>query len=82
MLRELGLVDELHLGEEHHHYELKSAQAHHHLVCLGCGRVIEFTSVLADALEQVVARQHDFEIREASVDITGYCAACRAETAM
>jgi Fur family transcriptional regulator, ferric uptake regulator len=79
VLRELGLVDELHLGEEHHHYELKPAAAHHHLVCLGCGRVIEFPGGLMDALEQAVAQQYGFEISEAQVDITGYCAECRQE---
>jgi Fur family transcriptional regulator, ferric uptake regulator len=78
VLRDLGLVAELHLGEEHHHYELKPQAMHHHLVCAGCGEVIEFRSSLADKLQRAVAREHDFEITEVQVDLVGYCAKCRA----
>lgn len=78
LLRELGLVDELHLGEEHHHYEIRPADTHHHLVCAVCGRVIEFVTPLADALRAAVAQEHDFEITEARLDLVGTCASCRA----
>jgi Fe2+ or Zn2+ uptake regulation protein len=78
VLRDLGLVDELHLGEEHHHYELKRQATHHHLVCAGCSQVVEFRSALAEKLQRAIAREHDFEITEARVDLVGYCAACRA----
>ena len=72
ILRDLGLVDELHLGEEHHHYELKPKATHHHLTCRGLRSGVEFRSVLAEKLQQAVAREHDFEITEASVDLVGY----------
>lgn len=77
VLRELGLVDELHLGEEHHHYEIKPTTTHHHLVCAGCGQVVEFRSALTERLRRTVAREHDFQITETRVDLVGYCAACR-----
>lgn len=79
LLRDLGLVDEVHLGEDHHHYELKPPIQHHHLICLGCGQVFEFSSLLAEELAAAVARQHRFEIREIQIDLTGYCADCRAK---
>ncbi len=79
LLRDLGLVDEVHLGEDHHHYELKPPIQHHHLICLGCGLVFEFSSLLAEELAAAVARQHRFEIREIQIDLTGYCADCRAK---
>jgi Fe2+ or Zn2+ uptake regulation protein len=77
LLRDLGLVDELHLDEEHHHYEIKPAAAHHHLICLGCGQIVEFASPLTERLQAAVAREHDFEIAAARIDLTGYCAHCR-----
>jgi Fe2+ or Zn2+ uptake regulation protein len=40
--KKLGLIEEVHFDEAHHHYEVKPPAEHHHLVCLGCGRVIEF----------------------------------------
>jgi Fur family ferric uptake transcriptional regulator len=77
LLRDLGLIDEVHLGQDHHHYEIKAPAHHHHLICLGCGQVWEFSNPLAEGLAADVARQHDFEIREIRIDLTGYCADCR-----
>ena len=77
LLRDLGLIDEVHLGEDHHHYEIKAPVHHHHLICLGCGQVLEFSSPLAEELAAVVARQHGYEIREIRIDLTGYCENCR-----
>ena len=77
LLRDLGLIDEVHLGEDHHHYEIKAPVHHHHLICLRCGQVLEFSNPRTEQLAAAVARQHDFEIREIQIDITGYCADCR-----
>jgi len=43
LLKKLSLVEELHFDETHHHYEVKPSDEHHHLVCLGCGKVIELS---------------------------------------
>lgn len=77
LLRDLGLVNEVHLGEEHHHYELRSTHQHCHLVCIGCGKVVEIGCELIEQLKVTVAEQHDFEITEAQVDLVGLCRACR-----
>jgi Fur family transcriptional regulator, ferric uptake regulator len=81
LLRDLDLVDEVHLGEDHHHYELKAPAHHHHLICRRCGQVMEFSTPLADEFAASVARRHDFEIQEIRIDLTGYCAECRREEA-
>jgi Fur family ferric uptake transcriptional regulator len=73
LLKELGLVEELHLGEEHHHYEAK-AEAHHHLICLGCGKVIECR--LTEDLREL-GRRHGFTVVSAQVELVGYCSDCR-----
>ncbi len=44
LLKQHDLVEELHLSEEHHHYEARSTVRHYHLVCRVCGRVEEFVS--------------------------------------
>jgi len=76
-LKELGLVDELHFGEEHHHYEVKPTREHHHLVCLKCGRVIEFSYPLSRYLKKEVPEVKDFEIDETEIRVSGYCDRCR-----
>lgn len=42
LFRQMGLVKALPLGESHRHFEPASETGHHHMVCSGCGRVIEF----------------------------------------
>lgn len=77
--KQLGLVDELHFDETHHHYEVKLPSEHHHLVCLGCGRVIEFDYPLSRYVKRKVDQAKDFDIIEAEVHMTGYCAKCQKE---
>jgi Fe2+ or Zn2+ uptake regulation protein len=77
MLKELDMVDELHFGENHHHYEVKPAHEHHHLVCRGCGRVIEFDYPLSRYLKREVKELKDFDIDEAEIRVAGYCKQCR-----
>jgi Fe2+ or Zn2+ uptake regulation protein len=76
-LKKLGLVDEVHFDEDHHHYEVRPATEHHHLVCLGCGRVVEFQYPLARLVKKNVPQARDFEIAGSEVRITGYCPVCR-----
>jgi len=75
--KKLGLVEELHFDEEHHHYEVKPATEHHHLVCLGCGRVIEFDYPLSRYVKRNVPEAKGFKVVETEVRMTGYCSKCR-----
>ena len=75
--KEPGLIEELHFDDSHHHYEIKSARKHHHLVCLGCGKVIEFQYSLALHLKRSVPEVKDLEIVDAELRLTGYCPQCR-----
>jgi len=79
VLKKLGLVEELHFDETHHHYEVKPSAEHHHLVCLGCGRVVEFQYPLARLVKRNVTEAKDFEITGSEVRMTGYCPKCRQE---
>ena len=77
MFKRLGLVEERHFDESHHRYEVKSLAEHHHLVCLGCGRVVEFRYPLARYVKRNVAEAKDFEIVGTEIRMTGYCSRCR-----
>lgn len=76
-LKKLSLIEELHFDEEHHHYEIKPSTEHHHLACLGCGRVIEFQYPLARLIKRNVAEAKDFEVIDTELRVSGYCAKCR-----
>jgi Fur family ferric uptake transcriptional regulator len=74
--KEPGLIEELHFDDSHHHYEIKSTRKHHHLICLGCGKVIEFQYPLN---VRGVPEAKDFEIVDAELRLSGYCPQCRRE---
>jgi len=74
--KKLGLVEEVHFDEDHHHYEVKPSPEHHHLVCLDCGRVIEFNYPLSRYVKKNVSEAKDFDIVDAEIRITGYCSEC------
>ena len=77
LLKRLGLVEELHFDEDHHHYEVKPSAEHHHLVCLGCGRVVEFHNLLSRYINKNVPEAKEFEIFNTELRMTGYCPSCR-----
>jgi Fur family ferric uptake transcriptional regulator len=76
-LKEAGVVRELHLDDEHHHYELDDKDEHSHLVCLGCGRVIEVDSLIFAEAARTAGEAHGFAVASAHVELAGYCAHCR-----
>ena len=76
LFKKLGLVEELHFDEAHHHYEAKQATEHHHLFCLGCGKVVEFTYPLSHHVKRNIAEAEDFDIIEIEMRMTGFCPKC------
>ena len=76
MFKELGLVEELHFDEAHHHYEVKPSSEHDHLVCLGCGEVVEFKCPLSPKMKEDIAREKDFEVTGVEIRMTGYFFKC------
>lgn len=79
LFKKLGLVDEHHFTDEHHHYEVKSAGEHHHLLCLGCGRIVEFDCPLSQQLKQDISQKYNFEVSGVEVRMVGLCPSCRGK---
>jgi Fur family ferric uptake transcriptional regulator len=77
VLKETGVVRELYLDQDHHHYELDDKDEHSHLVCLSCGRVIEVDSEPFAEAATAVGEAHGFDIASAQVELAGYCARCK-----
>lgn len=76
LFKKLGLVEEHRFAEEHGHYEVRSDVGHSHLLCLGCGAVVEFDYPLSHQLQEDVSREHGFEIMGVEVSMTGLCPKC------
>ena len=76
LFKELGLVDEVRLGKIRCYYEIKESQEHQHLICQGCGKVIEFQNPYFQKLIKAVRREHGFNVTKAELYLEGYCPEC------
>jgi len=80
LFKELGLVDERRLGQVRCYYEIKQTSEHQHLVCRGCGKIVDFESPLIRELVDKVQRNHRFNVTKAELYLEGYCEQCNEET--
>jgi Fe2+ or Zn2+ uptake regulation protein len=78
-LKESGLARELRLEGDRHRYEMVRKGAHQHIVCLGCGSVIEFVCDHYDDVHGDLAERFGFQITNARVKLFGYCADCQQQ---
>jgi Fur family transcriptional regulator, ferric uptake regulator len=78
LLTEAGLAREVRFGDGRTHYEHNYKHQHHdHMICSECGKIIEFFSAELEALQDSMAAQHGFEIKQHLLRIIGVCADCQ-----
>ena len=77
LLVECGMVRKQRLGQDRFLYEhVHGGQHHDHLVCTGCGRVVEFVSPGIAALQSEICRAHGFVPTRHTLQISGLCNEC------
>ena len=74
-LERLGVVDHVHLGHGPAVYHL-STDAHHHLVCDRCGKVVEVPETVFDDLRGHLAEEFGFAVQPRHFAVTGRCREC------
>ncbi len=76
LLTESGVATARHFGEGQAVYEV--ADSHHdHLICTGCGDIIEFENEAIEQLQLEVARKHRFTITNHKLELYGLCESCQ-----
>lgn len=77
LLTESGLAREVRFGDGITHYEHHYNHEHHdHLVCVVCGKIIEFHAGQIKTLQNEIAAEHGFEPTQYRLQIWGNCAEC------
>ncbi len=74
LLTRLGAVRPLFIGDDGPRYT-RAEGGHHHLVCTGCGAVIEFESCLGCESQQI-SRKHQFQVEGHLLEFYGKCRKC------
>ena len=76
LLCDAGLAAERHFDDGITRYEI--AHEHHdHLVCVKCGKIIEFECAMIEDTQQVIAQRYGFRVLRHRHELYGHCDACR-----
>ena len=71
-----GIASERHFQDGVTRYEVR--QPHHdHLVCLSCGKILEFEHEGIEALQEEIASEQGFELVSHRHELYGRCGDCR-----
>ncbi|MDI7261271.1 MAG: transcriptional repressor [Thermodesulfobacteriota bacterium] len=77
LLTRLGLAVQRKFADGETRYEPTREGTHHdHLICLECGKIIEFEDDAIESLQQRIARQHGFNIFHHRMELYGRCGLC------
>ena len=86
LLVRMGLVFKFDFGDGKSRYELSEGlnkNHHHHLVCTGCGRIIDYSELVDEEIkvlkriEKTISKKYNFEINSHQIHFLGLCAKCR-----
>jgi Fur family ferric uptake transcriptional regulator len=78
LLVDSGIVGRVRIGESGYRYErLRAGEHHDHLICIECGRVIEFMEPKIESLQDEVCARYGFLALSHSHQMRGICRQCR-----
>ncbi len=77
VLKEMGLVQDHSLGEDHAHFETAPETPHYHFTCQECGRVIEFDAPQVKQVVHTLSKREGLQVTEVHLFLSGCCAECR-----
>jgi len=76
ILEELGQVCVVHTGDNTHSYIGCPTEHHDHLICSGCGKVVNFTHCNLGLLEKRLIAETGYAINDHRLDFYGQCQKC------
>ena len=78
LLVECGILIEHTFSEKKGYFELTSPQLthHDHLICVECGKIIEFKCELVENDQEILKKKHRFKIRSHKFEVYGICQEC------
>ena len=78
LLREAGIVEQRSFADGRTLFEISHPDEHHdHLVCLKCGKVVEFENEQIERLQEEIAEHHGFTLTSHRLDLFGRCSDCQ-----
>jgi Fur family ferric uptake transcriptional regulator len=76
LLCDAGLASERHFDDGITRFEI--AHEHHdHLVCMRCGKIIEFECAMIENTQDEIAARYQFRVLRHRHELYGHCSSCR-----
>jgi Fur family ferric uptake transcriptional regulator len=72
-----GIVNKHNFEENCAVFELSVEEHHDHLVCVKCGKILEFVDDTIEERQIAIAKQYNFKITDHSLSIYGECESCQ-----
>lgn len=87
ILEQDGFVHKMDIGDGRFRYgnmrtggPAGSPPVHHdHIICEGCGKIIEFVDLRIERLQEQIATSHGFELLRHTHQLHGLCSDCREQ---
>ncbi|MDH3211155.1 MAG: transcriptional repressor [Myxococcales bacterium] len=78
LLCDAGLANERRFDDSVTRYEI--AQEHHdHLVCVRCGKIVEFECRMIESSQEEIAARYGFQVLRHRHELYGHCESCREQ---
>ncbi|MDR4493670.1 MAG: Fur family transcriptional regulator [Nitrospirales bacterium] len=74
---ETGLAQERHFGSQTQFDNVAHKGHHDHMICTGCGKIVEFHNCQIEDLQEEVARKNGFVIKTHKLELYGLCSNCQ-----
>jgi len=75
LLCEAGLANERHFDDGVTRYEIQH-EHHDHLVCVRCGRIVEFECAMIESAQDDIAARYGFRLLRHRHELYGHCSDC------
>jgi len=76
LFEEEQLAESISFGKDGKKYEIGHKHHHDHLICLECGKIIEFIDEIIEAQQVKVSEKFNFKMVDHTMKIEGYCNEC------
>ena len=74
---EAGLAQARHFGSQTQYDNVTHKGHHDHMICTGCGKIVEFENDEIERLQNEVAARNGFAIQTHRLELYGLCSGCR-----
>ena len=77
LLENEGIASSISFGAQGKKYEFGMRKHHDHLICTGCGEIIEFFDETIEDRQEEIAKKFNFKMQDHTMKIIGLCEKCQ-----